>query len=54
MKTTKVVLQTHTIKRTSLIENLKKHWQLFLFLILPLFVHYYLCLRTDDGTANSI
>lgn len=36
MKTTKVVLQTHTIKRTSLIENLKKHWQLFLFLILPL------------------
>ena len=36
MKTTKVVLQTRTIKRTSLIENLKKHWQLFLFLILPL------------------
>ena len=36
MKTTKVVLQTRTIKRTSVIGNLKKHWQLFLFLILPL------------------
>ena len=31
MKTTKVVLQTHTIKRTSLIENMKKHWNLYAF-----------------------
>ena len=54
MKTTKVVLQTRTIKRTSVIGNLKKHWQLFFILDSSSFVHYYLCLRTDDGTANSI
>lgn len=36
MGRTKIALQVQPVKRTSIIGNLKKHWQLFLFLILPL------------------
>ena len=36
MGRTKIALQVQPVKRTSVIGNLKKHWQLFLFLILPL------------------
>ena len=36
MGKTKIALQAKPVGRTSVIGNLKKHWQLFLFLILPL------------------
>ncbi len=51
MKTTKVVLQTHTIKRDILNRNLKSIGSCF---ILDSSSLYIIRLRTDDGTANSI